>query len=623
MLNQLIDTRDVRFVLFELLQADKLTEFDFYKDFDRDTFEATIDLAEQIAVDIIYPTAEDAEKNPAKWDPESKKVTIPPTYHAALDAYFEAGFGSVYDNPEIGGMGMPFAVAMAAMEYAMAANYSLFMYPGLSHGAMELIEEYGTEEQWKLYGEKILSGEWGGTMCLTEADAGSDVGALKTKAIRQPDGTFKIVGQKIFISGGENDYYPNMIHPVLARIEGDPKGTKGISIFIVPKYRVNPDGSMGEFNDVICPGIEHKMGIHGQSTSQLAFGDNGNCVGYLLGEERQGMKIMFKMMNLARMGTALMGQANASTAYMHAVTYAKNRLQGVDVTQMLNPDAPSVSISKHPDVKRMLLWMKSHVEGQRALVYFMYNQFDIMRGSASEEDKKEANALIEILTPICKSGCTDKGVEITSTAMQVYGGYGYCKDYPIARFMEDSKILCIWEGANGIQAMDLMMRKILMNKEQKNYTALRKRIDATVASAKGIVDDKYLDLFVESVKELDELVEFFKGQMAGGKFLNIFAQATPFQDAMYMVAIGWMHIWTLTLCQPKMKELLGDAKGEERDKILDDNNEAAFYAGKVISSQFYLGTELPKFFGRSRAIKFNDGAVIKANDAIFTGATAE
>ena len=414
-----------------------------------------------------------------------------------------------------------------------------------------------------------------------------------------------------------------MIHPVLARIEGDPKGTKGISIFIVPKYLVNADGSMGEFNDVICTGIEHKMGIHGQSTSQLAFGDNGNCVGYLLGEERQGMKIMFKMMNLARMGTALMGQANASAAYMHAVTYAKNRLQGVDVTQMLNPDAPQVTISKHPDVKRMLLWMKSHLEGQRALVYFMYNQFDIIRGSANDDDKKEANSLIEILTPICKAGCTDKGVEITSMAMQTYGGYGYCRDYPVARYMSDSKILAIWEGTNGIQSMDLMMRKILMNKEQRNYVALRKRMDETVAKAKGIVDDKYLDVFNEALKELDELVEFFKGQMAGGKFLNIFAQATPFQEAMYMVAIAWMHIWTLTVCQPKMKELVGDAKGADREKLLDDNNEAAFYTGKVLASQFYLGSELPIFLGKARAIKFNEGAAVKASDAVFTGALAE
>lgn len=622
-LNPLVDTRDVKFVLFELLEADELSKFDCYQDFDHDTFDATLDLAEQISHDVFYPTAEDADNSPAKWDPQSKGVTLPPSYKAALDAYYEAGFGSIYDNAHIGGMNMPFTIAMASMEFITAANYSLFMYPGLSHGAMELVEEYGTPEQWKLYGEKILSGEWGGTMCLTESDAGSDVGALKTKAVKQADGTYKISGQKIFISGGENDYYANMIHPVLARIEGDPKGTKGISIFIVPKFRVNADGSLGEFNDVTCTGIEHKMGIHGQATSQLAFGDNGNCIGYLLGEERQGMKIMFKMMNMARMGTALMGQANASAAYMHAVTYTKNRIQSPDVTQMLNPDAPGVNIVNHPDVKRMLLYMKSHLEGQRALISFMYSQFDIIRGSSNEDDKKEANSLIEILTPICKAGCTDKGLEIASTAMQCYGGYGYCRDYPIVRYMSDAKILAIWEGTNGIQSMDLMMRKILMNKEQRNYTALRKRMDATVAKAKGIVDDKYLELFNQAAKELDELVEFFKGLMAGGKFLNIFAHATPFLDAMYQVCLAWMHVWTLTIAQPKMQQLVGDAKGADRDALLADNEEAAFYAGKVLSSQFYLGTELPKFSGRVKAITFNEAATIKAIPAVFTGALAE
>ena len=208
MLNPIVDTRDIKFVLYELLGADKLTEFDCYKDFDHDTYDAIVDLAEQISVEVLYPTAEDGDNNPAKWDPDTKKVTLPPTFHSALDAYFEAGFGSIYDNPEIGGMGLPYLVSMAAMECITAANYSLFMYPGLSHGAMELVEEYGTEEQWKLYGEKILTGEWGGSMCLTEPDAGSDVGALKTKAVKQADGTYKITGQKIFISGGENDYYP-------------------------------------------------------------------------------------------------------------------------------------------------------------------------------------------------------------------------------------------------------------------------------------------------------------------------------------------------------------------------------------------------------------------------------
>ncbi|HPX92439.1 MAG TPA: acyl-CoA dehydrogenase, partial [Spirochaetota bacterium] len=458
-----------------------------------------------------------------------------------------------------------------------AANYSLGMYPGLSHGAMELIYAFGTEEQKKLYADKIMTGEWGGTMCLTEPDAGSDVGNLKTKAVKQPDGTYKIQGQKIFISSGENDYYKNMIHPVLARIEGDPKGTKGISIFIVPKYRVNPDGSLGEFNDVVCTGIEHKMGIHGQGTSQLAFGDNGNCIGYLLGEERQGMKIMFKMMNYARNGVAVQGQGNASAAYMHAVTYAKNRYQGSDVTQMLNPDAPLVTISKHPDVKRMLLWMKSHLEGQRILCYYLYKNIDLANIAPDETARKEAQALVEILTPICKAGCTDKGVEITSMAMQTYGGYGYCRDYPIVRYMCDSKILAIWEGTNGIQSMDLTMRKILMNKDQYNYKVMRKRMDDTIAAAKGIVEDKYIEIFLDGLKELDEIIEMLKKHMAEGKFLHLFMHATPLQEAMYMVAIAWCHLWSLTKTLPKMKELVGDTKGADRDKLLAENDEAAFY----------------------------------------------
>jgi len=623
MLNPLVDTRDLKFVLFEMLDVDKLAKFDVYSEFDHDTFEATIDLAEQIGVDVIYPTAEEGDNTPAKWDPETKAVAIPPAFHPAIDAYYEAGFGAIYDKIESGGMGLPYAVGMGALEYIMAANYSLFMYPGLSHGCMELIEEYGTEEQWKLYGEKIMAGEWGGTMCLTEADAGSDVGALKTKAVKQADGTYKITGAKIFISGGENDYYPNMVHPVLARIEGDPKGTKGISIFIVPKFRVKEDGTPGEFNDVVCSGIEHKMGLHGQATSQLVFGDNDDCTGYLLGEERQGMKIMFKMMNIARMGTAYNAHGNASAAYMHAATYAKNRIQGPDVKQMLNPDAPSVSIVNHPDVKRMLLWMKSHLEGQRALILFMYNQFDIVNGSADEEAKKEAKAIIEILTPICKAGCTDKGVEICAMAMQTYGGYGYCRDYPVARYLSDSKILCIWEGTNGIQSIDLMMRKLLMNKEQFSYKTMRKRMDETVAKAQGIVDSRYLDLFNSSLKQLDEVVEHLKGLMATGKFLNIFAQATPFQEAMYIIAIAWMHIWSMTLTKPEMDKLTGDLKGDARDAFLADNSEAAFYTGKVLSSQFYLGTELPKFIGRAQGVLFNEGAVGKSSPDIFTGMPAE
>ncbi len=622
-LNQLVDTRDVKFVLFEMLEADKLNKYPKFADFDKDTFESTIDLAEQIAVEQLYPTnAEGDKEGGCVYDPATKQVKIPPCYKPVIKAYYEAGFYGLADDPEHGGTGMPNVMGAGTIEYVCAANYPLGMYPGLSHGAMELVATFGTDEQKHAYIPKMMTGEWGGSMCLTEPEAGSDVGNLKTKAVKQADGTYKISGQKIFISSGENDFYKNMIHPVLARIEGDPKGTKGISIFIVPKFLINKDGSLGAFNDVTCTGIEHKMGIKGSSTSSLSFGDEGKCIGFLLGQERQGMKIMFKMMNYARMGVALQGQGNASAAYMHAVTYARNRKQGAHVTQMLNPEAPLVSIVQHPDVLRMLLWMKSHLEGQRMLTYFMFYNIDL--GTVLDGDAaKEAAGLVELLTPICKAGCTDRGVDICSEAVQIYGGYGYCADYPVEKYMRDSKILAIWEGTNGIQSMDLTMRKILMNPEQFNYNAWKKRVADTVAKAKGIVEDKYIDLVVRGMAKLDEVIEMMKGQMAGGKFMHLFMNATPLQQAMYMLAMAWVHLWSLTITIPKRKEIVGDAKGADLTKLLQDNAEAAYYSGKVLSSQFYIGAEFPKYFGKIEALLGGEAAVIKASSEIFSGALAE
>jgi len=618
-LNPLIDSRDIRFCLFEMLELEKFTkEFPAYADYDRETFESTLDLAEKLAVEKVFPTYKEGDKAGCVFDPKTKGVKIPECYKPVLDAYYEAGIYGTMDDPEWGGMGMPAIMYMSAVETIMAANYNLVMYPGLSHGAMELVQTFGTQEQKEMYIPKMMTGEWGGTMCLTEPDAGSDVGNLKSKAVKQPDGTYKITGQKIFISSGENDYYKNMVHPVLARIEGDPAGTKGISIFLVPKFLVNADGSLGEFNDVTCAGIEHKMGIKGSATCTLSFGDNGNCKGWLLGQERQGMKIMFQMMNEARLGVALQAEALSSAAYMHAATYAKNRFQGVHVTQMLNPDAKLVAISQHPDVKRMLLWMKSYVEGMRLITYYLSHSLNIEH-FAEGDRKKEAMAIAEIMIPICKAGNTDKSVEITSEAMQVYGGYGFCSEYPIEQMMRDSKITCIYEGTNGIQSMDLTFRKILMNPDQYNYSVLKKRIDEVLAGAKGIVDDKYINLVARGMQKLDEVIEMMKEQMKKGQFLLLFMNATPLQQAMFMLCIAWAHLWMLTKTIPKMKELVGDKKGPDRDALLKDNKEAAFYSGKVVSSQFYLGAEFPKFFGRIEALLFGEGAVVKASDETFTG----
>jgi alkylation response protein AidB-like acyl-CoA dehydrogenase len=618
-LNPIIDSRDVRFVLFEQLELDKFCKkYPVYNDFDHDTLDSTLDLAEKLSVEKIWPTYKDGDREGCTFVPETKAVKIPKCYKPALDAYYETGFIAMMEDPEIGGMGMPACMYMSTAEMISAANYNMMMYPGLSHGCMGMIHTFGTQEQKDMYIPKLISGEWGGTMCLTEPDAGSDVGALKTKAVKQADGSYKITGQKIFISSGDNDYYKNMIHPVLARIEGDPGGTKGISIFVVPKYLVNKDGSLGAHNDVNCAGIEHKMGIKGSATCTLSFGDNGTCKGFLLGEERKGMKIMFQMMNEARLGVGMQGLAVASAAYMHAAAYAKGRIQGVHVTQMLNPEAKSITISNHPDVKRMLLWMKSHVEGMRFITYYLTHALNVAHVAEGEE-AKEAMGIAEIMIPINKAGNTDKSVEVASEAMQVYGGYGFCSEYPVEQMMRDSKITCIYEGTNGIQSMDLTMRKILMNENQYNYSILKKRIAEAVKKAKGIVDDKYVALVERGVQKLDEVIEMMKGQMAKGQFLLLFMNATPLQQAMFMLCMAWAHISSLTITQPKMKELVGDKKGEERDKLLKDNSEAAFYSGKVIASQFYLGAEFPKFFGKIEALLFGEGAVIKASDPIFTG----
>lgn len=618
--NQLVDSRDVRFVLYEMLGVDSLnTKLEQYADFDRDLYEETLNLAETIAVEKFYPSNAISDREGAKYDPATKKVSIPESCKEAVRAFNDAGFLTLALEQEHGGMGMPGAVATACLEYFSAGNTTALIYAGVVIGAAHLIHKYGTDEQKKTYLEKMHSGEWGGSMCLTEPEAGSDVGALKTKAVLQPDGTYRITGQKIFISAAENDYTENIIHPVLARIEGDPKGTKGISIFIVPKYLVNPDGSLGKKNDVVCTGIEHKMGLKGSATCSMSFGDNGDCVGYLLGKERQGMKIMFQMMYEARILTGLQAGSLASSAYLHAVTYARNRLQGAHVTQMLNPDAPSVPIIEHPDVKRMLLYMKSTVEGMRMLAYYLAHHVDIERYLEGDK-KKESEAIYEILLPLLKAGNSDNAWLVTAEAIQVYGGYGYCSDYPVEQFARDCKILSIYEGTNAIQSLDLTMRKLLMNPEQYYFSVIRKEMEATIAGARGVVDDRYVELVERGLAKLVELVEGFKAQMAGGKFMHLFMNATVFQQCFYQLVMAWLHLWSLTITVPKMKAFLGDTKGDERQKIINENNEAAYYNGRVLSSQFYIGAEFPRFFGRAECITGGESAVIKSSSACFTGA---
>jgi len=608
--------------MFEMFELDTLNKYEHFKDFDRETFEATLDLAEQIAVEMVYPVNYEGDKIGCTFDPATKEVKIPEMYKAPMKAFSEAGFPGLAIEQELGGTGMPLTIYNTCSEYFIAGCVAWFMYVQLSVGAMNLVRKFYNRPDKDIIFQNMMSGKWGGTMCLTEPDAGSDVGALKTKAFRQPDGSFLIQGQKIFISSGDNDMYENIIHPVLARIEGDPSGTRGISIFMVPKYFVNPDGSLGGKNDVECAGIEHKMGIKGSATATLSFGDNGRCVGYLMGEERKGMSIMFNMMNEARLQCSIQGLALSSTAYLHAVTYARNRKQMPHVMQLQNPEAPSVAIIEHPDVKRMLLWMKAQVEAMRMVTQFTAYNIDLSE-VAEGAVAKEADALVNFLIPICKAGNTDTAWQVTSEAIQVHGGYGYINDYKVEQFARDCKILSLYEGTNGIQSIDLTTRKLIMNRDQFFFNVFKKRIMETVEKAKGVVDYKYISPLVRGVDKMDEVIDFLMKHLASGRLMQIFINATPLRQAMTMLAHAWMHLWSLTISTRKMHEIVGGLKGEEREKFMSENTEAAFYSGLVLSSQFYIGSEFKNYFGKVESILAEETAVIKSSDSIYTGALSE
>ena len=618
--NPIIDSRDTKFILFELFEVDKLTKYEKFADFDKDTLEEVVNLAEKIAVEQVYPVNAPADKKGAQYKADKKQVIIPEEYFAGLRAYYDAGFIGVATEPEWGGMGMPEAIYYTVTDYFTAASCAFTMFPMLAIGACNMYKKFLPDYPWKkILIEKMLTGVWGGSMCLTEPDAGSDVGALKTKATKNADGTYSIKGQKIFISSGDNNFYENNVHPVLARIEGDPEGTKGISIFLVPKYRIKDDGSLGEFNDVICAGIEHKMGIHGNPTCTMVFGDEGKCQGYLMGEARQGMKIMFQMMNEARLYVGGQGASVSSAAYMHAITYVRNRVQGKRVEDMMNPEAKNTTIMNHPDVKRMLLSMKSKVEAMRTLTLYCGYLTDLLHVEKGDA-KNEAQALLDFMIPINKAGNTDQAWEVTADAIQCFGGYGFCSDYPVEQYARDAKILSIYEGTNGIQSMDLTMRKLLMNKEFYNYKVYKKKIEETVKKAKGVVDDKYVATMEKGLAKIDQVVAYMKSLMDGGKYLQIFANATPMQQAFAMLSYAFIHLWALTLVAPHAKKLAGDKKGADLEKFLADNAEAAYYVGRMLSAQFYIGAEFQKFFGKCDYILEGEAAVVKAAPAIFTGA---
>ncbi|HDH96353.1 MAG TPA: acyl-CoA dehydrogenase, partial [Proteobacteria bacterium] len=461
-----VDERDVRFVLNEYLKVGDLTKYPRFDGFSAEDFDMVITEALKFAQTEIAELNEESDSVGARF--EDGKVLMPEGFHRVYKTFGENGWIGIAAPPDLGGQGFPFSVAMAAWEFFSGACCAFTLTPHLTAGAADLIATFGSDELKQIFCEKMYSGVWAGTMDLTEPQAGSDVGAIRTaaKPLDPDKGLYKIVGNKIFISGGDHDLTENIIHLVLARIEGAPKGIWGVSLFVVPKYRVNPDGSIGEFNDISCISIEEKMGIHGSPTCVLNFGDNDNCIGQLVGEPHKGIKYMFLLMNEARLFVGLQGVSLAATAYMNALDYAKERIQFRHLKDDRAHDAPPVPIIEHPDVRRMLMFMKSVSEATRAMLYKAAYHHDIAHASEDEKEREYHQDMVDLLTPICKAYGSDMAFRVTEYGIQVFGGYGYCREYPMEQYCRDVKIASIYEGTNGIQALDLLGRKLTLKKGQ-------------------------------------------------------------------------------------------------------------------------------------------------------------
>ena len=603
-----VDLRDIIFVLEEQIGLEGLLNREAYEDFDPEDVIAILEQSVKFAKDVFFPLSAEGDKIGAQWD--NGTVTVPPGTQEAYDLMCENQLIGVNMTDEFGGMGLPETVMTAMSDITVGANPALALTPMLGVGAGHLIETFGTDELKNIYVEKMYTGEWAGTMCLTEAGAGTDVGASKTKAYRNDDGSFRIEGSKVFITSGDHDLAPNIIHAVLARIEGDSPGTKGISLFLVPKFLVNEDGSLGEFNDVKCTGIEHKMGIHASPTCQMAFGEDGKCQGWLLGNERDGMKAMFQMMNEARIGVGLQGAASANAAYQMALEYTKERTQGPHISRFKDPTAPKVAIIEHPDIRRSLMTQKSYSEGMRALLYTAAYYSDMAKTSKTEEEAEKYEALVQIMTPICKAYCSDMGFRVTEWAMQCHGGYGYCHEYGVEQMMRDAKIASIYEGANGIQAMDLVGRK-LAQKMGANFMAVMGQMGEFVEANAG--NDELKAAFEKLAGARDAVNEaamYF--MMTGGNDPIIpLLNAYPFLMLFGDLLVAKMLLEQALISQEKFAAICSEKKvNPKRSKkvkaLLGDDENAVFYWNKIKTAQFFCNTVLSEAPGKAEAIKAGD-----------------
>ena len=503
--------RDMQFVMHEVLNVvDELKAIPQHAELDADTLNAVLEEGGKFASEVTQPLNLNGDLEGCTLDKTTHEVTTPKGFKEAYKQYIEGGWAALSCDPAYGGQGLPFVANQCVNEMLNGANQAWTMYPGLSHGAYEALHAHGTDEQKKTFLPKLTSGEWTGTMCLTEPHCGTDLGLLRTKAEPVGDGTYKITGNKIFISAGEHDMADNIVHLVLARLPDAPKGSKGISLFLVPKFMVNADGSLGARNPVFCTGLEHKMGIHGNATAQIAL---DGAVGTLVGEPNKGLQAMFVMMNAARLGVGNQSLGLTEVAYQNALAYAKERLQMRSLSGPKAKDQPADPIIVHPDVRKMLLTAKAYAEGGRAMSIYCAMMLDKALHHPDEKVRKDSDDIVALLTPIVKAFITDNGFAATNHAMQVFGGHGYIHETGVEQYVRDARINMIYEGTNTVQSLDLLGRKILGN-QGATLKKFGRNIEALIAE-EG-VNEKMAEFINPLAYLADQMTKFtteigFKG----------------------------------------------------------------------------------------------------------------
>ncbi|PTT93290.1 acyl-CoA dehydrogenase [Pelomonas sp. HMWF004] len=588
--------RDMQFVMHELLNiVDELKMLPGHEDIDADTINAVLEEGGKFAAEVLTPINLSGDAEGCTLDKTTHEVTPPKGFKQAYKQYVEGGWPALSCDPEYGGQGLPHTVNQFFYEMLNSANQAWTMYPGLSHGAYEALHAHGTPEQKALYLPKLTSGEWTGTMCLTEPHCGTDLGLLRSKAEPQPDGTYKISGAKIFISAGEHDMAENIVHLVLARLPDAPAGSKGISLFIVPKFNVNADGSIGSRNGIFCAGLEHKMGIHGNSTAQIVMEE---AIGTMVGQPNKGLAAMFVMMNAARLGVGNQSLGLTEVAYQNAVAYAKDRIQMRALSGPKAPDKAADPIIVHPDVRKMLLTARAFAEGGRMLQAYTVLQLDKALKSDDEDERKECDAEVALLTPIIKAFITDNGWLATSHCLQVFGGHGFIHEWGMEQFVRDARINMIYEGTNTIQSLDLLGRKVLGN----NGATLKKFGKKIAAFIEEEGTNEAMQEFVNPLADLGDKVNKLTQELGMKAFGNPDEVGAAAVD--YLRVVGHMTFAYFFAQAAK----IALAKKDSGDP---------FYTAKLATARFYFAKLLPETASLIRTARAGLAPLMEMEEALF------